>query len=77
MPEEVFASYQMGPFKQVRVYVADFQGRPYIHIRSLFKSGDRPDWQYGKGLTIPYDDVAGIDAVVAGLVAVRKRVVGA
>ena len=75
MGEEVFASYERWPNKVVKVFVSKYLGKRYIHIRELWRAEAGGEWQYGKGLTLSYDDVKAIDAVIAGLEAVRKRVV--
>lgn len=57
---------------QIRILVVDFKKNTYIHIREFFRRSESEDWQYGKGVTFPYDNIDILDALISGLQRIKK-----
>jgi hypothetical protein len=65
--EIVVATYQKSETEQVRVFISEFKNNKYTHIRSFWKDDNHDEWQFGKGLTIPFDAIEAYDALIEGL----------
>ncbi len=67
MSDKVFATYEKADHEQIRVLLSTYKGTESLHIRSFWNTEADPEWKFGKGVTIPTDEMDGIDSIIDGL----------